>query len=114
MSTGRNTNVPHLRGANQRANLQRSVAAQEAMERPLRRFRPRAGTYLPLTVIRGPWQPSGALGGHGIFIVRWATRAMDFWAALADFAPADRDILIEQCMHLDRAANGPQCDGGGY
>lgn len=102
----RNYNGPHLRGAGQRPNLQRAVAAQEPIERPLRRFRPRHGAMLTMAAILGPWRPSGAVAGAGVFALVWSTRTTDYWAALHDFAPSDQLRLIEECAWLDRVAGG--------
>lgn len=68
---------------------------------PPRRFRPRSGHLLTLANIRGPWRPSGSVGGAGMFAVAWSTCAGEFWAPLHDFAPADQLRLIEMCRRLD-------------
>ena len=73
-----------------------------APERMLRRFVPYHGASLTMSHIRGPWRPSGAVNGAGVFAVVWSTYSADFWAPLHDFAPADQLRLIESCRHLDR------------
>jgi hypothetical protein len=80
----------------------RHRAAAMADDRPLRRFWPERGTQLTLDVIRGPWRPTGAVAGVGVFAVRWETRAVSFWAPLHDFAPADQLRLIEACRWVDQ------------
>lgn len=102
----RNTSGQRLRDAGQRPNLQRSVAAREPPERPLRRFRPANGMKLTLAAIRGPWRPSGTVAGAGVFAVTWASRTMNCWAALHDFSQDAQLRLIEECSWLDRAAGG--------
>ena len=66
-----------------------------------RRFRPRAGTLLTLANVRGPWRPSGTVGGVGIWALIWTTRAGSFWAALSDFETVDQLRLIEACRRID-------------
>jgi len=66
-----------------------------------RRFRPHAGRLLTMANIRGPWRPSGTVAGAGIWAVVWEARSGTFWAALADFSPADQLRLIEACRRLD-------------
>ncbi len=77
--------------------------------RPLRRFTKPRGEPLTIGCIRGPWRPSGAVGGVGVFAVIWSTYSSDFWAALRDFAPSDQLLLIE----LGRRQDAEQF-GGGY
>ena len=110
----RNTTGPRLRGASQRTNLQRSSAAQEPAERPLRRFRTASGMKLTLAAIRGPWRPSGTVAGAGVFAVTWAVRTMNFWAPLHDFTTDTQLRLIEECAWLDRVAGGQHHDDGDY
>ena len=69
---------------------------------PLRRFRPHSGQVLTLANIRGPWRPSGAVAGVGVFAVVWSTYTSDLWAPLHDFAAADQLRLIDACRHLDQ------------
>ena len=69
-----------------------------------RRFRPLSGRLLTIDNVRGPWRPSGAVGGACVFAVVWSTRSGDFWAALHDFEPADQLRLIESCRWSDRCA----------
>ena len=71
-----------------------------------RRFLPLRGQLLTLANVRGPWRPSGAVSGAGVFAVVWSTRAGDFWAPLHDFMPADQLRLVEACRWLDREAAG--------
>lgn len=71
---------------------------------PPRRFVPLRGQHLTLASIRGPWRPSGAVGGSGMFAVVWSTRTATFWAPLHDFEPADQLRLIESCRWQDRNA----------
>lgn len=78
-----------------------------ALDAALRRFRPARGCLLTLSVIRGPWRPSGAVGGAGVFAVVWETWSGSFWAALHDFAPADQLRLVESCRRLDAEAGYP-------
>lgn len=70
-----------------------------------RRFIPRAG-LLPLSAIRGPWRPSGVVGGVGVFAIVWATPSGGWWAALHDFEPAAQRRLIEACRLIDQQAGG--------
>ena len=93
----------------QRRNTNTALA-----ERPLRRLRPSAGAYLPRTVIRGRWRPSGTVDGCGVFAVVWTARSMTCWAALADFSPADQLSLIDECAWIDRLAGGHHHDAGDY
>lgn len=88
---------------NDRATL-RLVGAPA--DRPPQRFRPRPGTLLTLSNIRGPWRPSGAVSGAGVWGICWETRSGPFWAALHDFAPADQLRLIEACRRIDREQFG--------
>ena len=78
-------------------------------ERPLRRFAAPRGMLLTLEHVRGPWRPSGAVAGAGVFAVVWSTRRGDFWAPLHDFAPADQLRLIEACRWLDQSSSRPGC-----
>jgi hypothetical protein len=71
---------------------------------PPRRLLPPRGRSLTLANIRGPWRPSGAVDGCGVFAVLWSTASGQFWAPLHDFAPADQLRLIEDCRQLDRIA----------
>lgn len=71
-----------------------------------RRFRPHAGRLLEMANIRGPWRPSGSVGGSGVFAVVWECRSGLFWAALHDFEPADQLRLIEACRRIDIEASG--------
>lgn len=71
-----------------------------------RRFRPYAGRLLTMANIRGPWRPSGSVGGSGIFAVVWESHGGLFWAAMHDFAPADQLRLIEACRRIDIEASG--------
>ena len=73
-------------------------------DRSPRRFLPLRGQQLTLDNVRGPWRPSGAVAGAGVFAVVWTTRRGDFWAPLHDFAAADQLRLIEACRHIDREA----------
>ena len=68
----------------------------------VRRFRPARGQALTLANVRGPWRPSGAVAGTGLFAVVWETWHGTFWAALHDFAPADQLRLVEACRQVDR------------
>jgi hypothetical protein len=68
---------------------------------PPRRIFPRDGRRLDLGAIRGPWRPSGAVHGCGVFAVIWSTRNADYWAPLHDFEPSAQLRLIELCRHLD-------------
>ena len=72
-----------------------------------RRFFPRRGGRLTMGVIRGPWRPSGAVAGAGVFAVVWSTRSGDFWAPLHDFEPADQLRLIDACGWVDQHAGFP-------
>jgi hypothetical protein len=81
-------------------HLDQRAAADRAPE--MRRFVPSRGQALTMGNIRGPWRPSGAVAGAGVFAVVWSTYAGDFWAPLHDFAPADQLRLIEACRRLDR------------
>lgn len=76
-------------------------------DRPLRRFCPPPGRYLTFDAVRGPWRPSGAVAGAGVFAVLWSTRHHNFWAALHDFEPADQLRFIAQCRWVDRVAGHP-------
>lgn len=69
--------------------------------RPPRRFYPPGGSLLTLDNIRGPWRPSGAVEGCGMFAVVWTTPAGAWWAPLCDFTPADQLRLIELDRQLD-------------
>lgn len=80
----------------------------QTAERPLRRFWPAAGCKLTMGAIRGPWRATGAADGSGVFAVRWATRACDFWAPLHDFARDDQRRLIEACEWLDNGTGDPR------
>ena len=71
-----------------------------------RRCRPRAGALLTLANVRGPWRPSGAVAGAGVFGVVWTTFTGSWWAPLHDFAPPDQLRLIEACRQLDVEAFG--------
>jgi hypothetical protein len=75
---------------------------------PPRRFRPKYPQRLTMSAIRGPWRPSGAVAGGGIFAVLWQGRSNSFWAPLHDFEPADQLRLIEACRQLDIEAFGSQ------
>jgi len=81
--------------------------------RPLRRFFSSCGGLLTLSQIRGPWRPSGAVAGAGVFGVVWSTHGGNFWAPLHDFEPADQLRLIDACRHLDQASGhrGSRWDG---
>ena len=81
--------------------------ASRPTERPLRRFVPHRGQHLTIENVRGPWRPSGAVAGAGVFAVVWSTRRGDFWAPLHDFAPADQLRLIDACRWLDRSTGFP-------
>ena len=81
-------------------------------ERPqasLRRFVPSLGHQLTVDSIRGPWRPSGAVAGAGVFAVVWTTRKGDFWAPLHDFSPTDQLRLIEACRVMDQGTSRPIC-----
>ena len=82
-------------------------AGHHAVCQPARRFVPLHGRLLTLANIRGPWRPSGAAGGSGVFAVRWSTYCGDYWAPLHDFEPADQLRLIEACRRLDLDAGFP-------
>lgn len=71
--------------------------------RPLRRFWPVPGQLLSIECIRGPWRPTGAVDGCGVFAVRWTTRSGDWWSPLHDFYAADQLRLIEACRWQDQA-----------
>lgn len=72
-----------------------------------RRFLPAPGQQLTLANIRGPWRPSGAVAGMGVFAVVWDTGRGSFWAPLHDFAAADQLRLVEDCRRLTLEADGP-------
>jgi len=78
-----------------------------AAERPLRRFVPIRGQLLTMAQIRGPWRPSAAVAGAGVFSVVWEMRTCTFWAPLHDFTPSDQLRLIEACRWADRQAGYP-------
>lgn len=90
-----------------RRALARPASPPPADGQPPRRFLTLRGQQLTLDNVRGPWRPSGAAGGAGVFAVVWSTRGGDWWAPLHDFAPADQLRLIEACRWLDRAAGYP-------
>lgn len=71
------------------------------------RFWPKHGTFLTWGHIRGPWRPSGAVAGGGMFAVVWSTGHGDYWAPLHDFDPATREELISECAQGDREAGYP-------
>lgn len=79
---------------------------------PARRFMPRRGEFLTLENIRGPWRPSGTVGGMGVFAVVWTSPSSEFWAPLHDFAPADQLRLIEACRHNDQGRLRDAWNGG--
>ena len=79
----------------------------QAGSQPARRFVPLRSQLLTLNNVRGPWRPSGTVGGAGVFAVVWMTRSGDFWAPVHDFEPADQLRLIEACRRLDREAGYP-------
>lgn len=81
--------------------------------RPLQRFVPVQGRLLTMANIRGPWRPSGAVAGAGVFAVIWSTRVGEYWAPLHDFEPADQLRLIESCRWADRHAGYPGAWPGG-
>jgi hypothetical protein len=68
---------------------------------PPRRFSPKPGQRLTMGAIRGPWRPSGAVAGVGVFAVVWEGRCSTFWAPLHDFEAVDQLRLIEACRRLD-------------
>lgn len=72
-----------------------------------RRFHPVRGRLLTLNNVRGPWRPSGTVGGVGVFAVVWSTHSGDFWAPLHDFEPSAQLRLIEQCRWADMEAGFP-------
>ena len=88
-----------------RLHRRRSPAASDA---PPQRFHPPRGHYLTMANIRGPWRPSGAVAGAGLFAIVWTTYRGSFWAALHDFEPSAQLRLIEECQRLDRIA-GFEC-----
>jgi hypothetical protein len=77
-----------------------------ASNRSLQRIWPASGRPITRAQIRGPWRPSGAVGGAGVFAVVWSTSRGDFWAPLHDFELADQLSLIDDCRHLDQISNG--------
>jgi hypothetical protein len=81
---------------------------------PPRRVYPSRGQPLTMACIRGPWRPSGAAAGAGVFSVVWSTRNGDFWAPLHDFNQLDQLRLIDECRRVDRMAYGdrPERSGG--
>lgn len=81
--------------------------ASKPTERSPRRFWPARGQLLTMAHVRGPWRPSGAVAGAGVFAVVWSTRAGDFWAPLHDFTAVDQLRLIEACRWQDREAARP-------
>lgn len=83
------------------------TAGAEPVERPLRRFVPLRGQRLTMAQIRGPWRPSAAVAGAGVFAVVWEMRTCTFWAPLHDFTPSDQLRLIEACRWADRQAGFP-------
>ncbi len=73
-----------------------------------RRFYPARGQRLTLNSVRGPWRPSGAVAGAGVFAVVWSTPSgCTFWAPLHDFEPSAQLQFIEQCRWQDRCAGFP-------
>lgn len=72
-----------------------------------RRFHPPCGGRLSFGNVRGPWRPSGTVGGLGVFAVVWSTRSGEFWAPLHDFDAASQLRLIDSCRWLDRYAGYP-------
>ena len=84
----------------------RRVNASTLVDTP-RRFVPARRQRLTLANIRGPWRPSGAVGGAGLFAVVWSTRFGTFWSALHDFTREDQLHLIEQCRWIDCSAGYP-------
>jgi hypothetical protein len=79
---------------------------QQAAHVPPKRFRAARGGRLTLANVKGPWRPSGTVGGVGVFAVIWSTYSGDFWAPLHDFAPADQLRLVEACRRLDCISQG--------
>lgn len=75
-----------------------------SMEAP-RRFRPKHGRLLTLEAIKGPWRPSGAVAGAGVFAVIWATERGSWWAPLHDFESSAMRNLVDQCRAVDQEAN---------
>jgi hypothetical protein len=71
-----------------------------------RRVVPIRGQLLRMSVISGPWRPSGSIAGGGIFAVVWDGRSGPCWAALHDFSEADQRRLVEACRRLDIEAFG--------
>ena len=78
-----------------------------APDAPPRRFTPFRGQSLTLAHVRGPWRPSGAVDGLGVFAIVWETYRGSFWAALHDFEPAAQLRLIEACRRMDHMAGFP-------
>jgi hypothetical protein len=66
-----------------------------------RRFRPRFGHFLTMANVRGPWRPSGAVGGAGVFAIIWEAHSGPFWAPLHDFDAPTQLRLIDACLRLD-------------
>lgn len=71
------------------------------------RFFPSQDTYLNRGHIRGPWRPTSAVAGCGVFAVRWSTPAGDFWAPLHAFDHDTQIELIAECEAADREAGYP-------
>lgn len=69
------------------------------------RFRPRPGRQLTMSNVKGPWRPSGAVGGCGFFAVVWTTGQSAFWAPLHDFDAETQMRFLEECRRLDRATD---------
>jgi len=82
-------------------------------QRAPRRFFPPPGGQLSLSNVRGPWRPSGAVAGAGMFSVVWSTHGGDFWAPLHDFEPADQLRLVEACRWLDQISGHGESRLGG-
>lgn len=88
-------------------SIDRLHRARRAQVPTPRRFVPAAGRPLILSNIRGPWRPSGAVGGAGVFAVVWHSRSGAFWAPLHDFEPAAQLQLIAECRWIDQQAGFP-------
>ncbi len=84
-----------------------SRAERHQLQQPPVRFWPVAGRQLSLANVRGPWRPSGAVAGAGLFAIVWSTRGGSFWAPLHDFELAAQQQLIAACRHEDQRAGYP-------